>query len=90
MIDEEEELVEDFPGEMIAEVVDASEQRDLSYLHITIPRIDSIFEKNKKVSLYSFTYFLVVLFCSCQILSISGFFSVAVSQLLIKDISYPP
>ena len=49
MVDEEEDLVEDFPGEMIREVVDSSEQRDLSYLHITVPRIDSIFEKNKKV-----------------------------------------
>ena len=49
MIDEEEDLHEDFPGELIPEVVDSSEERDLSYLHITVPRIESIFEKNKKV-----------------------------------------
>ena len=49
MIDEEEELVEDFPGDLMTEVVDASEKRDLSYLHITLPRIESIFEKSKKV-----------------------------------------
>ena len=52
MVDEEEELPDDFHGEMIPEiVVDPSESRDLSYLHITVPRIDSIFEKNKKVYL---------------------------------------
>ena len=57
MVDEEEDLAENFPGEMIPEiVVDSSESRDLSYLHITVPRIDSIFEKNKKV-LLSESYF---------------------------------
>jgi len=53
MVDEEEDLAENFPGEMIPEiVVDSSESRDLSYLHITVPRIDSIFEKNKKVYVF--------------------------------------
>ena len=48
-MDEEEEEAEELPTELINEDVDVSEQRDLSYWHITIPRIDSIFERNKKV-----------------------------------------
>ena len=50
MIDEEEELVGDYNGDMM-EDGDASEQRDLGYLHVTVPRIESIFEKNRKVCL---------------------------------------
>ena len=48
-MDEEEEEPEELPTALINEDVDVSEQRDLSYWHITIPRIDSIFERNKKV-----------------------------------------
>ena len=47
--EEEEDDVEDL-NEMMGEDMDESQQRDLSYWHITVPRIDSIFERNKKVS----------------------------------------
>ena len=53
LLDEEEDEVEDFSAGLITEEdVDVSEKRDLSYWHITIPRIESIFERNKKVRLY--------------------------------------
>ncbi|XP_065066151.1 sorting nexin-14-like [Rhopilema esculentum] len=53
LLDEEEDEVEDFSAGLITEEdVDVSEKRDLSYWHITIPRIESIFERNKKVYVF--------------------------------------
>eukprot|EP00794_Sanderia_malayensis_P008846 gene8846-9794_t len=49
---DEEDVEEDFPSEMMNDDMDEGEQRDLSYWHITIPRIDSIFERNKKVYIF--------------------------------------
>ena len=48
--------MEDFNEEMMADEIDEEEQRDLSYWHITVPRIESIFERNKKVCCMSLLF----------------------------------
>ena len=55
-MDEEEEEAEEFSPHLINEDVNVSEQRDLSYWHITIPRIESIFERNKRVRSLLYKY----------------------------------